>query len=182
MRPKGKVMERETSGYCGAGLLPVAGSNPLLLILGSFPSEVSIREGQYYANRRNSFWRIMEELFGIDSELSYEERTAALTATGIALWDVISSCSRDKSADASIRDARPNDIPGFLWQNPTIRCIVLNGSSGAGLWFKRSFPVIKEDPAIEVIALPSTSPANAAYTFERKVAAWKRIVPFVLGP
>jgi len=160
------------------GLKPVAGRNPTVLVLGSFPSVISLEKGEYYGNKRNSFWKIMEELFGIDSNLPYEERIEALKRAGIALWDVVSACSRNGSSDSEIRDVVPNDIPGFLNENPTVRCIALNGVTGAGRWFKRTFDDLPGYPGVTVVTLKSTSPANAAYPFDQKVADWKKIVRY----
>lgn len=160
------------------GLAPVAGKNPTVLVLGSFPSIISLGKNEYYGNPRNSFWRIVEELFGIDSNLPYDERTKELEEAGIALWDVISGCRRDGSSDSSIRDARPNDIPGFLEENPTIKCIALNGKSGAGRHFDKYFMELRERTGLAVFTMPSTSPANAIYSFEEKVAEWRQITAF----
>ena len=160
------------------GLRPLAGKDPTILILGSFPSIISLEKGEYYANPRNSFWRIMDVLFDVDSNLPYKKRVEALMERGIVLWDVISGCLREGSSDSSIRDVIPNDITGFLRQNPTIKCIVLNGSAGAGMWFKRIFGELTEYPDIAVLTLLSTSPANAAYSFDEKVSRWRKIVEF----
>jgi TDG/mug DNA glycosylase family protein len=161
-----------------SGLKPLSGKDPSVLILGSFPSVISLEKGEYYANKRNNFWQIMESLFGIDRDLPYDRRIAKLSNHGIALWDVISGCSREGSSDSGIKDAVSNDIPGFLRENPTIKCIALNGVTGAGRWFKKIYGDLPEFPGIAILVLKSTSPANAGYTYEEKLSDWKRIVGF----
>jgi TDG/mug DNA glycosylase family protein len=147
------------------GLSPVTGRDPEGLILGSFPSRMSLEKGEYYGNPQNQFWKIMEQLFGIDYTLPYTVRTALLTEHRIALWDVLCSCSRDGSADTAIRDPVPNDIRGFLTSHPTLRCIVLNGNT-AGRYFR------KLNPGLSGIILPSTSPAYARMPLAEKAQRW----------
>lgn len=154
------------------GLLPAAGREPRVLILGSFPSVASLRAGEYYANPRNAFWQVMEGVFGVPADLPYPERLEGLKAAGVALWDVLAGCTREGSSDASIRDARANDIPGFLRDHPTVRTIALNGRA-AEQWLRRVHPGVWETPGVRVLALPSTSPANARLTVEEKVALWQ---------
>lgn len=149
------------------GLLPVSGPEPRVLVLGSFPSALSLSHSEYYGNPRNRFWAVMEALFYIPASLPYPERCRRLTGAGIGLWDVIASCSRPGSADSRIRDAVPNDIAGFVRAHPAVRLIALNGST-AGRLYRRTVEV----PGIPFVILPSTSPANAAVRFEEKVRAW----------
>lgn len=152
------------------GLPPVTGPGPRILILGSFPGVISLTRVEYYGNPQNRFWAVMEELFGIPVALPYPERTLRLADQGIALWDVVASCSRAGSADARIRNAVPNDIAGFVRDHPSIRLIALNGSV-AGRLYRR----FAEVPGIPSLILPSTSPANAAVSFSEKVGAWRAI-------
>lgn len=149
------------------GLLPVSGLEPRVLILGSFPSVLSLSRHEYYGNPRNRFWAVMEALFGIPASLPYAERCRHLAGAGIALWDVVASCSRQGSADNRIRDDMPNDIAGFIRAHQTVRLIALNGSA-AGRLYRRA----GEMPGIPFVILPSTSPANAAVSFEENVRAW----------
>ena len=160
------------------GLGPLAGKDSRVLILGSFPSVISLEKGEYYANKRNLFWRIIESLFDIDPELPYDQRIASLFERGIALWDVVSECSREGSSDSKIKDVIPNDIPGFLMENPNIKCIALNGIGGAGKWFKKIHGDLPGHPDVTVLVLKSTSPANAGYTFEEKLSEWKKILEY----
>ena len=147
------------------GLTPITGRDPEVLILGSFPSRMSLEKGEYYGNPKNQFWVIMEQLFGIDPDLPYADRTAFIVQHRIALWDVLCTCNRDGSMDTAIRNAVPNDIRGFVAAHPGIRCIALNGGT-AGRYFKRF------NPGLSGIVLPSTSPAYAGMPLAEKVRRW----------
>ncbi|EHQ34202.1 DNA-deoxyinosine glycosylase [Methanoplanus limicola] len=155
------------------GLAPVSGSDPLILILGSYPGDVSLQVCEYYGNRRNHFWKLMEEILGIDSSLSYDERIKAIISERIALWDVLYGCSREKSSDSRISSAVPNNISGFLEENPSVKYIALNGKTGAGRWFYRTQKDILSRDDLTVRILPSTSPANALFSFEDKLDEWR---------
>ncbi len=147
------------------GLAPIAGTDPEILILGSYPSRQSLAKGEYYGNPQNQFWKIMELRLGIDHTMSYTVRTSLLKERRIALWDVLCTCTRERSADTAIRDPVPNDIRGFVAVHPTIRCIALNGNA-AGRYFKRM------NPGLPGIILPSTSPAYARMSLAQKAQHW----------
>ncbi|WAI01069.1 DNA-deoxyinosine glycosylase [Methanogenium organophilum] len=174
--------------YSASGLAPVSGSGPSVLILGSYPSEQSLQRQEYYGNPRNQFWKIMGMVFSFPfeyPELPYHERLNYLTREGIAIWDVVESCSRKRSSDSSICDVTPNDIRGFLREHPTIRCIALNGKTGAGHWFKRYFSDVGEpenkDTDFVILQLPSTSPAYAGMSLDDKAELWRGILPFCVS-
>jgi len=116
------------------------------------------------------------------SELPYQDRLNYLTGQGIAIWDVVESCSRKGSSDSSIGDTIPNDIRGFLAEHPSIRCIALNGKTGAGNWFKRYFSDLtepeNEETDLVILQLPSTSPAYAGMGLDDKAQLWRGILPF----
>jgi len=117
-------------------------------------------------------------------ELPYQKRLDYLTGEGIAIWDVIESCSRKRSSDSSICDAIPNDIRGFLREHPTIRCIALNGKTGAGHWFQRYFSDLMDpennDTGFVILPLPSTSPAYAGMNLNDKAELWRGILPYCM--
>ncbi len=161
------------------GLSPVFGTDPRVLILGSFPSPLSLDAGEYYGNPRNRFWDVMECLLGIPASLSYQERIRRIGSTGIALWDVIGSCEREGALDSRIRNAHVNDIPAVLDRYESIRTIGLNGSA-AGMYFQKAWP--GEFPGARVIVLPSTSPANARMRFSEKVQKWASITEGLPSP
>ena len=135
------------------------------------PGAESLRQQEYYAFKRNAFWRIMGEVYGFSPELPYEERLAALRANGVALWDVLSECEREGSLDTAIRSPNPNDIPGLLARQPHIELICCNGSAAFNC-LHRFFPKLPV-PAVRMI---STSPAAARYTYEQKLAAWRNVL------
>ena len=158
------------------GLPPVSGSDPRVLILGSFPSRLSLERGEYFANPRNRFWPLVEALFGIRADLPYGQRVRLLSFREIALWDVVSSCSREGSGDAAIRDPALNDIPGFLLAHSSVSFIALNGSTAGHLFHRHIDEMIALSP--KVVALPSTSPANARFTLPKLVERWRVILDF----
>ena len=133
------------------------------------PGAVSLAQQQYYAHPRNAFWPIMAQLLGFAADLPYTDRIRALNAAGVALWDVIASCQRSGSLDSAIRDAELNDLPGLIRQAPTLRAVAHNGGESAR--HRR----VTEALGLPVYRLPSTSPANASWSFERKLAAWREV-------
>ena len=151
------------------GFPPVVGSDPRLLILGSFPSVLSLEKKEYYGNPRNRFWLLMEALLGIRAGLPYHVRTVELKKRGIALWDITKECEREGSDDTAIRNEILNDIPGFLRDHPSVSVVILNGGT-AGRLFHRHFP--EGFLGIMVLALPSTSPANARISLSGLVEIW----------
>jgi len=157
------------------GLPPISEPDPRLLILGSFPSRLSLERGEYFANPRNRFWHLMEALIGIKAQLPYHVRTVQLKEKGIALWDVTRECEREGSDDAAIRNAVLNDIPGFLRDHPSVTVVILNGGGAARL-FHRHFP--EGIPGIMIFTLPSTSPANARFGLPQLVDAWSALREF----
>src|SRR6056297_143611 len=108
------------------GFPPIIGEQPKVLILGSMPGVKSLELGQYYGHPQNHFWKIMAELLGRPMPESYEGRIAMLHESGIAVWDVFGSCRREGSLDQSIREAKPNDVPGLLRKYPSIRLVAFN--------------------------------------------------------
>jgi len=156
---------------------PIADRHARVLILGSMPGRASLEAGRYYAHRQNAFWRIVCELLGVDPGSSYARRVQALKAARIALWDVLQSCSRRGSLDSGIeRESEiANDFPAFLRKHRQIRRICFNGAKAASS-FKRSVMPALGRRALRYSRLPSTSPANASVTYERKRRAWRAIL------
>lgn len=155
---------------------PVARSDARVLILGSMPGVASLTAGQYYAQPRNRFWPIVAELFALDREAPYAERLEALIAHRVALWDVLDSCQRPGSLDASIRRASavPNDFSRFFARHLQVRQVFFNGKAAAELYRQLVLPGIADSyPELRYTALPSTSPANAGITPADKLTAWR---------
>lgn len=142
-----------------------------ILILGSFPSVKSREMAYFYGHPQNRFWRVVAALYEDNTPQTVEERHAFLLRHHIALWDVIASCTIVGSSDSSIRDAVPNDIRPILAGAP-IRRIYTNGQTSFRLYRKYILPEIGR----EAIYLPSTSPANAAWSFDRLLSVWSAIL------
>jgi hypoxanthine-DNA glycosylase len=152
------------------GFAPLIGERPRLLILGNAPSVLSLAAQQYYGNPRNAFWRIAAELFGFDADADYDERVAALTTAGVAVWDVLRSCRRVGSLDSAVeRDSMVvNDFAGFFAEHPTIDRVLFNGAAAEANYRR----LVTVDVAVSYARLPSTSPAHTM-AFAAKLAAWR---------
>ena len=152
------------------GLGPVAGPTTRLLVLGSFPGVASLRAQQYYGHPRNHFWPILAALWQVDlARLPYADRLAVAQAHGLGLWDVYAACRREGSLDSAIEAAVPNDLASLAARLPQLQAIAHNGGESARA--RR----VTEALGLPVYRLPSTSPANASWSFERKLAAWRAV-------
>jgi hypoxanthine-DNA glycosylase len=153
------------------GLPPVVDPHTRLVVLGSFPGAASLAAQQYYGHPRNQFWRLLSALWGEDLvALAYAGRIEALARHRIGLWDVYARCDREGSLDSAIRSPAPNDLASLLRRAPGLRAVAHNGAESA-----RSAR-LAQALGVEVHALPSTSPANASWSFERKLAAWRAVL------
>ena len=141
-----------------------------VLILGSFPSVKSREQMFFYGHPQNRFWRVTASLLGEEPPATVAEKQAFLERNWIALWDVIGSCTIVGSSDSSIRDVVPNDLRPILESAP-IRAIFVNGKTAWRYYQAYQLPVLGR----EAMCLPSTSPANAAYSMERLLAAWAAV-------
>lgn len=140
------------------------------LILGSFPS-VKSREVQFfYGHPQNRFWKLIAELFNEEIPRTIEEKSELVLKHHIAMWDTIHSCTITGSSDSSIRDVVPNDLSVIL-DNSRVTKIFANGAASYKLYQKYIFPVTN----IQAVKLPSTSPANAAFSLERLKQSWNII-------
>jgi double-stranded uracil-DNA glycosylase len=157
---------------------PIASGMPRVLILGTMPGKVSLRERQYYAHPQNAFWRIIGGILGVDPASPYDARVAAVQSAGIAVWDVLKSCIRESSLDSAIdaSSVLPNDFAAFFAEHPQIRRICFNGAKAETLFMKHVRPRLPANPDVQYLRLPSTSPANASLTLPEKVRAWQAIV------
>lgn len=145
------------------------------LILGSMPGIASLTRQQYYAHPRNAFWPIMTELLEIAGDSDYTMCTEALAAKGFGLWDVLKACVRPGSLDTSIDNASivPNDIAAFIDDHPALRRICFNGGKSAQLFHRHVEPQLQlAGRPVELIALPSTSPAHAGMPYAEKLRRW----------
>jgi hypoxanthine-DNA glycosylase len=152
------------------GFEPVVDEHTRLLVLGSFPGVASLQAQQYYGHPRNHFWPILSALWQIDLRAaSYPERLAEVRARGLGIWDVYASCEREGSLDSAIENARLNDLASLKRRAPRLEAIAHNGGESArAMRHTRAL-------GLPVHRLPSTSPANASWSFERKLAAWRAV-------
>lgn len=148
--------------------VPIYNQDSRILILGSLPSVKSREQNFYYGHPRNRFWRLLAEILECPVPADPAEKTELLLSHHIALWDVIESCTIQGSSDASIRDVKPNDLQPLL-QTAQIAQIFCNGATAARYYKKYQYP----QTGIQAVMLPSTSPANAAWSFERLLDTWK---------
>ena len=178
------------------GFAPIALADARVLVLGTVPSRRSLEAGEYYAHTRNAFWPIMERLFAGDAgvhgarpgpaRLDYAARTALLLEAKVALWDVLCTAERPGSLDADISAPVANDFPAFFERHPAVRTVCFNGTKARALWDRHVVPTLSAGLdartvaptppgglGLRLVTLPSTSPANAALTFDNKLAAWQ---------
>ena len=152
------------------GLPPVLSPHTRLVVLGSFPGAASLAARQYYAHPRNQFWPLLAVLWGIDLvAMPYRQRLAALRERGLGLWDVYASCRREGSLDSAIEEPERNDLARLARRAPLLEAIAHNGGESA-----RAMRITAA-LGVPVHRLPSTSPANASWSFERKVEAWRAV-------
>lgn len=153
---------------------PVFDQNSKILILGSFPSVMSRSSGFFYGHPQNRFWKLLSTLFDTETPLTVEDKRSLLLSNSTALWDVISSCDITGSSDSSIKNAVPSDLTPIL-SNSRINAIFTNGKTASALYRK----YLLERTGIQDIPLPSTSPANASFSFERLLEHWRIIKKYL---
>jgi len=151
-------------------IAPLYNNESEILILGSFPSVKSREEMFFYGHKQNRFWLVTSAVFGCNTPKTVEEKRNFLLGNRIALWDVIASCRITGSSDSSIKDVVANDLQVIL-SSANIKKIFVNGKT-AEKYFNL---YIKEKIGCEAVCLPSTSPANAAWSLDRLITAWKVI-------
>ena len=159
------------------GLAPLVSSQTRLLILGSFPGVASLQAQQYYGHPKNQFWRVISAILGdiyAFSPLnlgasSYQIRSEWLLSKKLGAWDVYATCERVGSLDSNIRQAELNDFSILRTRCPDLQAIAHNGGES----FKHAKHT--QSLGLPVFKLPSTSPANASWSFQRKVAAWRDV-------
>ena len=160
------------------GLAPLVSPATRVLILGSFPGVRSLQAQQYYGHPQNQFWKILQAIWPASAHeicaSNYEIRSNWLLDRGLGVWDVYASCEREGSLDSAIRNAVPNDIAAL--HLPQLQAIAHNGGES----FKHARHT--RTLGVPVYQLPSTSPANASWSFERKLAAWREVMEQHINP
>lgn len=149
---------------------PLYGKNSKILILGSFPSVKSREAEFFYGHPQNRFWAVIAAVLGKEKPKTIEEKKRLILENNLALWDVIGSCEIVGSADSTISNVTANDLSVII-SNTSVDRIFVNGKTAEKYYNKYTYP----KTGIKAVCLPSTSPANAAWNFEKLVDAWKSI-------
>ncbi len=149
---------------------PVYDENSKILILGSFPSVKSRQTGFFYGHPQNRFWRLLADIYEEDIPIDIEEKKALLLRHNVAVWDVAGACEIEGSSDSSMRNVIPNNI-GKILKTADIRTIFVNGKTAEKYYRK----YLEEETGRKAVCLPSSSPANAAWTYEKLLDVWKII-------
>ncbi|MBP1932042.1 DNA-deoxyinosine glycosylase [Ammoniphilus resinae] len=158
---------------------PIIANESEVLILGTMPGEQSLQKGEYYANTRNQFWKIIYSIFDIKPDVEYKEKILFLKSKRIALWDVVDMCERQGSLDSNIKNEKPNNITSIISQYPNLRCVIFNGSKAHEL-FKKHIGLKVLEPLVYK-TLPSTSPVPGKYvkSLDEKIDQWKVIKDYL---
>ena len=162
------MKKEQTYTHVSHDFEPVFDENSKVLILGTFPSVKSRENRFYYGHPQNRFWKVIAGLTESEVPQTIEEKKKLLLEHGIAIWDVIESCDIIGSSDSSIKNVVPADIERVV-ANSKIQNIYANGGTAKKLYEKYS----QKKTGREIIGLPSTSPANAAYSLERLLECWQ---------
>ncbi|MGB2271911.1 MAG: DNA-deoxyinosine glycosylase [Pseudomonadales bacterium] len=166
------------------GFPPVVNEGATRLILGSMPGQRSLQEDRYYAHPQNAFWRIIFAIFdGVGNDKRHIDNNYAhglklLKSADIGLWDVLQTCTREGSLDADIIETSviANNFSKLLAEYPTIQKIYFNGAKAQQLYERYVLPALDDQKKdITMIKLPSTSPAYAAMSFEKKLRLWRQV-------
>jgi hypoxanthine-DNA glycosylase len=154
---------------------PVVDGRTRVLVLGSLPGEMSLRRAQYYGHPRNLFWPLIGDVIGRDLvALAYPDRLAALGDAGVGLWDVVASATRQGSLDAAIRDPRANDLVRLVADLPNLRAVGFNGGTSARIGRAQL-----TGSTLQLIDLPSSSPAYASLPFAAKRERWRELARYL---
>ena len=149
---------------------PLYNSESKVLILGSFPSVKSRKIAFFYGHPQNRFWKVISSLVNSPLPQTQQEKTDLILNNKLALWDVIGGCEITGSSDTSIKNVKPNDI-GEILANSKVDRIFVNGKTAEKYYIWYIEPVIGK----KAVCLPSTSPANAAWSVDRLISAWAQI-------
>ena len=149
---------------------PIIDEGSQILIIGTMPSVKSLNAGEYYAHPRNAFWKIIAKLYHNGVEFSnFAEKKACVLSHQLALWDNLKFCERNGSLDSNIKNMIPNDFETLLETHPHICRLIFNGQKSFQIFKKFHLELLEK---YQHFVLPSTSPANAALSFDKKLAFW----------
>ncbi len=153
-----------------SGFPPIIDQNTEILILGSLPSDLSIKAGEYYANPQNQFWKIIFAIFNNNLTLTkYSEKTDLLLKNKIGLWDVMTEADRVGSLDSNIKNAELNDFSGLFETYPNLKKLAFNGEKSFSTFMRMKHSM----PKVELITLTSSSSANTSKTVQQKLREWE---------
>ena len=175
MNKKDKNNKNENNGMVSHSIDPVYDSNSEILILGSFPSVKSRQQQFFYGHPKNRFWKVLAAVMEEPVPGTVEEKKEFLIRNRIAVWDVIDSCMIDGSSDSSIKNAVPSDLEKII-SKTNIRHVFANGATARKLYEKHH----EKKLGIKIEGLPSTSPANAAYSLERLIHEWSGLKKHII--
>ena len=156
---------------------PLYNKESQVLILGSFPSVKSREQAFFYGHPQNRFWRVVANIFESEVPITVEDKKRLILNNHLALWDVIAECVITGSSDSSIKNVIPNDI-GKILADSNSRSIFLNGRTAEKYYIRYTEPLINK----KAICLPSTSPANAAWSISKLCEEWKIIKEYIFRP
>jgi len=150
---------------------PLSAPDIRVLLLGSLPGDKSLEVEEYYGHPRNRFWKVLSTIFKQSLPADYPEKKAMLRRLKVGVWDVAQQASRKGSLDSAIANEVPNELDQFIDQHHKLRIIAFNGKKAEAM-FDQYF---KRRAEIQYLSLPSTSPANAAFTFEQLCTHWSQL-------
>ena len=156
------------------GFAPIYSKESRALILGTWPSPKSFEMGFYYGHKQNRFWPLMARLTGREAPQTIEDKKALILESGLALWDTIEQCTIVGAADASIRDVEARNITWLLREAP-IEAGFFNGAKAYEIYMKHQYP----KTGIAAVKQPSTSPANAAFSIDRRYELWSPVKAYM---
>lgn len=162
---------------------PLENENARVLVLGSMPSQKSLELQQYYGHPQNAFWKIMAALTGVAHDAPYQQRSEALIGMGVSVWDTIASCHRPGSMDADI-DASTitvNEFSGFIQRHQNLKRVLFNGQASAKTFHRHLGASYLADRGLESVVMPSTSPAYASMSLDKKQMIWLNALSALKG-
>lgn len=168
-------MEKTTTVPVKTAFAPIVDETCTVLLLGTMPGDRSLSLQQYYGHAGNHFWKLIYTLFNTPVATDYEHKKQFLLQHGIALWDVLESCTCEGSLDSNIKNEVLNDFAAFYEQYPAITHIFFDSRKAEELYIRH---VKKSNDKIYHL-LPSPSRANASKSFEQKLDAWKELLLYV---
>ncbi len=162
----------EFESHLKSSFAPISNPDITTLILGSLPGDKSLELNEYYGHPRNRFWKTIAAITNNEEPTSYEDKKALLLKSKIGLWDIAHKAIRKGSLDSAMQNEQPNDIPNFITAHGNLKTIAFNGKKSQALFDK----YFERNEGIKYLCLPSTSPANAGFSFETICKIWQQLL------